>query len=311
MKNKEEKKYLDILQNILDNWVEENDRTWVWTLSTFWEKMVFDLSTWKYPLLTTKRTFFRWIVTELIWLIRWDTNIQYLLKRNNHIWTEWPFANYLQVNNLEKKFPRYTKEWKEKMKEFENNIIKNNDFAKKWGELWPVYGSQWRNFNWEQVDQIRNVIHSIKNNPTSRRQLVIAYNPAQIEDMLLPPCHMMFQFNVNTKKGTLDCQMYQRSADWFLGVPFNIGSYSLLLILIAKITWLKPWKFIHITWNSHVYLNHKNQCKEQLTRCSFNFPEIDILKDVKTLEDLEDLEFSDFELKDYKCHKWIKAPIAV
>lgn len=311
MKNKEEKKYLDILQNILDNWVEENDRTWVWTLSTFWEKMVFDLSTWKYPLLTTKRTFFRWIVTELIWLIRWDTNIQYLLKRNNHIWTEWPFANYLQANNLEKKFPRYTKEWKEKMKEFENNIIENNDFAKKWGELWPVYWSQWKNFNWEQVDQIKNVIHSIKNNPTSRRQLVIAYNPAQIEDMLLPPCHMMFQFNVNTKKGTLDCQMYQRSADWFLGVPFNIGSYSLLLILIAKITWLKPWKFIHITWNSHIYLNHKNQCKEQLTRDSFNFPEIKILKDVKTLEDLEDLEFSDFELKDYKCHKWIKAPIAV
>jgi len=311
MENKEEKQYLDILQNILDNWVEENDRTWVWTLSTFWEKMVFDLSTWKYPLLTTKRTFFRWIVTELIWLIRWDTNIQYLLKRNNHIWTEWPFANYLQLNNLEKKFPRYTKEWKEKMKEFENNIIENNDFAKKWGELWPVYWAQWRDFNGEGVDQIKNVIKSIKENPTSRRHLVIAYNPAQIEDMLLPPCHMMFQFNVNTKKGTLDCQMYQRSSDYPLGIPFNIGSYSLLLILIAKITGLKPWKFIHITWNSHVYLNQINWVNMQLKREPFPFPEIKIKQKIENLQDIEKLEFEDFELINYKCHKWIKMPIAV
>jgi len=311
MENKEEKQYLDILQNILDNWVEENDRTWVWTLSTFWEKMVFDLSTWKYPLLTTKRTFFRWIVTELIWLIRWDTNIQYLLKRNNHIWTEWPFANYLQLNNLEKKFPRYTKEWKEKMKEFENNIIENNDFAKKWGELWPVYWAQWRNFNGEGVDQIKNVIKSIKENPTSRRHLVIAYNPAQIEDMLLPPCHMMFQFNVNTKKGTLDCQMYQRSSDYPLGIPSNIGSYSLLLILIAKITGLKPWKFIHITWNSHVYLNQINWVNMQLKREPFPFPEIKIKQKIENLQDIEKLEFEDFELINYKCHKWIKMPIAV
>lgn len=311
MENKEEKQYLDILQNILDNWVEENDRTWVWTLSTFWEKMVFDLSTWKYPLLTTKRTFFRWIVTELIWLIRWDTNIQYLLKRNNHIWTEWPFANYLQLNNLEKKFPRYTKEWKEKMKEFENNIIENNDFAKKWWELWPVYWAQWRDFNGEGVDQIKNVIKSIKENPTSRRHLVIAYNPAQIEDMLLPPCHMMFQFNVNTKKGTLDCQMYQRSSDYPLGIPFNIGSYSLLLILIAKITGLKPWKFIHITWNSHVYLNQINWVNMQLKREPFPFPEIKIKQKIENLQDIEKLEFEDFELINYKCHKWIKMPIAV
>ena len=311
MKNLEEKQYLDILQNILDNWVEEKDRTNVWTLSTFWEKMVFDLSTWNYPLLTTKRTFFRWIVTELIWLLRWDTNIKYLLERNNHIWSEWPFANYIKENNLEESYPRYSEKWTSKMKWFENEIVNNKEFWKKWGELWPVYWAQWRDFNGVKVDQIKNVIDSIKNNPTSRRQLVIAYNPAKLDKMLLPPCHMMFQFNVNTKKWTLDCQMYQRSADFPLWIPFNIWSYSLLLILIAKITWLKPWKFIHITWNSHIYLNQIDWIKKQLTREPFDFPELKILKDVKTLNDLENLEFEDFKLENYKCHKWIKMPIAV
>lgn len=309
--NTEEKQYLDILQNILNNWVEEIDRTWVWTLSTFWEKMVFDLSNWKYPLLTTKRTFFRGIVIELIWLIRWDTNIKYLVDRDIHIWTEWPFANYLSKNNLDNEFPRYSEKWKEKMKWFEEEIKKDENFAKNWGELWPVYWAQWRNFNGEWVDQIKDVIESIKNNPTSRRQLVIAYNPAKLKEMLLPPCHMMFQFNVNTKKWELDCQMYQRSADWPLGVPFNIGSYSLLVILLAKITWLKPWKFIHITWNSHIYLNQIDWINEQLKREPFEFPEINMKKEISTLEDVEKLEFEDFELINYKSHAMIKMPIAV
>lgn len=273
--------------------------------------MTFDLSTWNYPLLTTKRTFFRGIVIELIWLLRWETNIKYLVDRDIHIWTEWPFANYLTKNNLDKEYPRDSEKWTEKMKWFEEQIKKDDDFSNKWGDLGPVYGSQWRNFNWEWVDQIKDVIESIKNTPTSRRQLVIAYNPARLKEMLLPPCHMMFQFNVNTQKWTLDCQMYQRSADYPLGVPFNIWSYYLLVILLAKITGLKPWKFIHITWNSHIYLNQIEWINEQLTRDAYNFPQINIKKDIKTLEDLEKLEFDDFELINYNCHKWIKMPIAV
>jgi thymidylate synthase len=191
------------------------------------------------------------------------------------------------------------------------SLPKDNDFVKKWWDLGPVYGHQWRNFNSEGKDQIKDAIEQIKINPTNRRIIVSAWNPAQIEDMLLPPCHAFFQFNVDTTNDVLSLQMYQRSADMFLGVPFNIASYSALLILISKVTWLKPWTFTHTLWDSHIYNNHVEQVDLQLSREPFKLPELKINKEIKTLEDIEKLEWEDFELVWYESHWAIKAPVAV
>ncbi len=175
----------------------------------------------------------------------------------------------------------------------------------------PVYWKQWRNFNDQWVDQIKNVIEQIKNNPTNRRIIVSAWNPAQIEEMLLPPCHSFFQFNVDTTNNKLNLQLYQRSADMFLWVPFNIASYATLLMLIAKITGLEAWTFTHTLWDAHIYNNHIDQVNEQLSRKPFPLPQLHILKDIETLEDLENLEWDDFELANYQCHDRIVAPVAV
>lgn len=309
--NNEEKQYLDIVKNIIENGIENDDRTWVWTLSTFWERMIFDLSNWNYPLLTTKKTFFKGVVVELLWLIRWDTNIRYLLQRWIHIWTEWAFQNYLKIQKLEDEYPKYSEKWKAKMKQFEEQIVNDELFSELFWSLGPVYWSQWRNFNNDWIDQLKIVVDSIINNPTSRRHIVTAWNPSKLTEMLLPPCHMTFQFHVDTKNKKLDLQLYQRSADYPLWVPFNIASYSLLVILIAKITWLNPWKLIHITWDSHVYKNQVDWMKIQLERIPFEFPQLVIKKEIKTLEDICELEFEDFELVNYQSHPWIKLPIAV
>jgi thymidylate synthase len=190
-------------------------------------------------------------------------------------------------------------------------LDKDDEWVIKWWDLWPVYGKQWRNFNWEQVDQIKNAIEQIKINPTNRRILVSAWNPAQISEMLLPPCHAFFQFNVDTKNNKLNVQLYQRSADMFLWVPFNIASYSAMLILFSKITSLSPWTFTHTLWDAHIYNNHIDQVEEQLSREPFALPELKLNKNIKTLEDIEKLEWEDFELINYKSHKKIKAPVAV
>lgn len=307
------KQYLDILREIKENWIWKDDRTGVGTRSIFWVQAKYDLENW-FPLVTTKKTFLRWIVVELIWLIRWETNIKYLVDRDVHIWDEWPFQNYLKLNNLEDKFPMYSKEWFEEKTKFIEKIKtlnKDDEFVIKYWELWPVYWFQWRNFNGSGVDQLKEAVEKIKNKPSDRRIIVSAWNPAQIPDMLLPPCHMMFHFNVDTINKKLNLLMYQRSADMFLGVPFNIASYSVLMILIAKITWLEAWTFTHVIWDAHIYNNHVEQVDLQLTREPLELPKLEILKEIKTLEDIEDLEWSDFELSNYKSHERIIAPVAV
>jgi thymidylate synthase len=322
------KQYLDLLQEIKNQWVHKWDRTETGVSSVFGMQAKYNLADW-FPLVTTKKTFLRIIIVELIWLIRGETNIKYLVDRKCHIWDEWPFQNYLEQNWLAEKFEKHSEAWLAEKKIFINKIKDlpaDNDFVVKWGDLGPVYGHQWRNFNgghthafktgntdvsntW--VDQIKNIIDTIKNNPTDRRIIVSAWNPAQKDDMLLPPCHAFFQFNVDTTNDVLNLQLYQRSADIFLGVPFNIASYSTLLMMIAEITWLKAGTFVHTLWDAHIYDNHINQVNEQLTRNPLPLPKLKINKKLTCLEDIENLEWDDFELIDYKSHWVIKAPVAV
>jgi len=309
----------------MDNWTEVIDRTGIGTKRIFWSQMKFNLKDW-FPLVTTKKTFLRIIIVELIWLIRWETNIKYLVDRNCHIWDEWPFQNYIDSNKLNEKFPKYSDAWMEEKSRFIekiHNLPKDDDFVVKWWDLGPVYGHQWRNFNGphpnplpkgegvKQVDQVRNAIDMIKNSPESRRIIVNAWNPAQVPDMLLPPCHMFYQFNVDTTNKRLSLQMYQRSADMFLWVPFNIASYSTLLILISKITWYEPWDFVHTLWDTHIYKNHYDQVNLQLSRDPKKLSKLELKKDIKTLEDICELEWEDFELVWYESHESIKAPVAV
>lgn len=299
------KQYHDLLKNVKENWIDKMDRTWVWTRSVFGYQMRFDLSKW-FPLLTTKKVFLRWIIHELIWFLSWDTNIQYLVKNNVRIWNEWPFQKYIEENSLEKEFPKYTEKWSEKMTEFIEKIKNDDEFAKKWWDLWPVYWRQWRNFNQQWVDQIQNVIETLKNNPNSRRNLVVAYNPVEADQMALPPCHSLFQFYVADWK--LSCQLYQRSADTFLWVPFNIASYALLTMMIAQVVDLEVWDFVHTLWDTHIYSNHFEQVEEQLSRTPKKLPEMILNKNVKNIFDFK---IEDFELKNYNPDPAIKAPIAV
>lgn len=307
------KQYLNLLRDIKDNWIWKDDRTWTWVRWLFWMQAKYNLSNW-FPLMTTKKTFLRWIVVELIWLLRWETNIKYLVDRNVKIWDEWPFQNYIDSNNLWEKFKIYSPErFDEKVKFIEKikNLPEDDDFVVKWWDLWPVYWHQWRNFNSQGVDQISKAIEQIKINPTNRRIIVSAWNPVQMDDMLLPPCHAFFQFNVDTTNNKLNLQLYQRSADMFLWVPFNIASYSTLLLLIAKITWLQPGSFTHTLWDAHIYNNHVDQVNLQLSREPRALPKLEILKDIKTLEDIEKLEWTDFKLSWYVPYDRIPAPVAV
>jgi len=322
------KQYLDLLREIKQHWVHKDDRTGTGVTSLFGMQARYNLAD-GFPLVTTKKTFLRIIVVELIWLLRGETNIKYLVDRKCHIWDEWPFQNYLEQNWLAEKFEKHSEAWLAEKKAFIKKIKElpaDDEFVVKWWDLGPVYGHQWRNFNgWHShafktgntdinnigVDQIKNVIDTIKNNPTDRRIIVSAWNPAQKDDMLLPPCHAFFQFNVDTTNNTLNLQLYQRSADIFLWVPFNIASYSILLMMIAEITGLSAGTFVHTLWDAHIYDNHIDQVNEQLTREPLPLPELKINKKLETLEDIENLEWEDFELIGYKSHGVIKAPVAV
>ncbi len=307
------KQYLDLLKHIKEAWVDTADRTWVGTRKIFGAQMRFDLAD-GFPLVTTKKTFLRAIIVELIWLIRGETNIKYLVDRDVRIWNERPFQNYLKENNLEEKFPKYSDAWQEELSNFITSIKEKDQddpfVVKRW-DLWPVYWFQRRNYNWSWVDQLKIAIDQIRKNPWSRRIIVNARNPAQLDQMLLPPCHMFYQFNVDTTNKKLHLQMYQRSCDLFLWVPFNIASYATLLKLIAKITDLDAWDFIHSMGDTHIYQNHRDVVDEQLTREPHALPELKILKDIKTLEDIEQLERDDFELVWYTSHGRLKAPVAV
>jgi len=263
------KQYLDLLQRVLDEGVKKEDRTGTGTLSVFGHQMRFDLSE-GFPLLTTKKLHLKSIIHELLWFLKGSTNVKYLQDNGVRIWNEW---------------------------------------AKENGELGPIYGYQWRSwpdYKDGHIDQIAQVIESIKTNPNSRRHLVSAWNVGAIDDMQLPPCHILFQFYV--AEGKLSCQLYQRSADIFLGVPFNIASYALLLMMVAQATGLQPGTFVHTLGDAHIYLNHLEQVKLQLTREPMALPQMEINPDRKNIDDFV---FEDFQLKNYESHPHIKGAISV
>ncbi|MEZ7724924.1 thymidylate synthase [Gemella sanguinis] len=308
-----DKEYLDLCKYILDNGIEKEDRTGVGTKSIFGYQMKFDLNN-GFPLLTTKKVNFNLVWSELLWFIKGDTNIRFLLENNNNIWNEWAFKKWVESDEYNgpdmTDFGHRTlvdedfaKDYKEQMKFFKEKILTDDEFSKKYGDLGNVYGKQWRNFN--GVDQLKNVIEQIKENPSSRRLIVSSWNPAEVDTMALPPCHSLFQFYVSD--GKLSCQLYQRSGDVFLGVPFNIASYSLLTILIAKECNLGVGEFVHTLGDAHIYNNHFDQVNEQISRTPYDLPSLKI----NEFQSIFDLKISDVELVNYESHPFIKAPIAV
>jgi len=263
------KQYLDLMQHVLDEGVRKEDRTGTGTLSVFGYQMRFDLGA-GFPALTTKKVHLRSIIHELLWFLKGDTNVSYLRDNGVSIWDEWADEN---------------------------------------GNLGPVYGYQWRSWpaaNGEHIDQISQVLEQLRNNPDSRRIIVSAWNVGEIHNMALPPCHAFFQFYV--AEGRLSCQLYQRSADIFLGVPFNIASYALLTLMVAQVTGLKAGDFVHTLGDAHLYSNHLEQVRTQLQREPRSLP---VMKINPAVDDLFAFRFEDFELVDYDPHPHIKAPVAV
>jgi thymidylate synthase len=261
--------YLDLMQHVMDHGCEKQDRTGTGTLSVFGHQMRFDLSQ-GFPLITTKKLHLHSIIHELLWFLQGDTNIAYLKQNNVRIWDEWADDN---------------------------------------GNLGPVYGAQWRSWqsrDGQVIDQIQQLIEQIKTNPDSRRLIVSAWNVGEIDHMALPPCHAFFQFYV--ADGRLSCQLYQRSADIFLGVPFNIASYALLLMMVAQVTDLVPGDFVHTLGDAHIYTNHLQQAKLQLSRETYALPKMTLNSNVRSLFDFQ---FEDFELQNYQSHEHIKATVAV
>ena len=300
------KQYLDLMRHIRDSGVRKEDRTGTGTLSIFGHQMRFDLSE-GFPLVTTKKVHLKSIIHELLWFIQGDTNIRYLVQNGVNIWNDWPFQSYLRETGQDQNFPMYTPEWREQMKLFVGRIKIDEPFAAQYGELGPVYGHQWRNF--EGVDQLSQLVTDIQNNPDSRRLIVSAWNPKDIPIMAksgLPPCHTLFQFYVS--EGRLSCQLYQRSADVLLGVPFNIASYALLTLMMAQVSGLEPGDFVHTFGDAHLYSNHLEQVEEQLSREPHALPVMTINPSVT---DLFSFQYDDFELKGYEPHPPISAPVAV
>ena len=300
------KQYLDLLKLVKETGIKKEDRTGTGTISIFGHQMRFNLQD-GFPLMTTKKVNLDSIIHELLWFIRGDTNIRYLVQNGVNIWNDWPFQSWLNETGQADKYVMHSKEWKEMMKTFVETIIRDEDFASQYGDLGPVYGKQWRDF--EGVDQLEQVIEDIKNSPDSRRLIVSAWNPKDIPVMIksgLPPCHTLFQFYVSN--GRLSCQLYQRSADVFLGVPYNISSYALLTLMIAKVTGLEPGEFVHSFGDTHIYLNHLEQVEEQLSREPHSLPQLKINNNRNSLFEFE---INDFELTKYDPHPFISAPIAV
>lgn len=312
--------YLDLQRFVLENGHRKTDRTGTGTISTFGYQMRFDLSK-GFPLLTTKKVPFGLIKSELLWFLHGDTNIQYLLKHKNHIWDEWAFKNFIESTDYTgpdmTDFGRrslvdadFNKQYREQMDAFCERVVNDDAFAAKYGELGDVYGSQWRAWktrNGGTIDQISNVIDTLRTHPDSRRMIVSAWNPEDVPTVALPPCHTMFQFYV--ADGKLSCQLYQRSADIFLGVPFNIASYALLTNLIAKEVGLEPGDFVHTLGDAHIYLNHIDQVKEQLTRKPSDIqPQLELNPDKTSIFDYD---MKDIHVTNYHPAPAIKAPVAV
>jgi len=286
--------YKKLCQDILTLGQYKPDRTNTGTISYFGHQSRYDLNK-GFPLLTTKKVYFKGILAELLWFISGETNIRPLVLQNVKIWNEWPFETY-------KKSADYQNET---LEEFVEKIKNDEEFAKKHGDLGPVYGKQWRYFF--GVDQVKELEKQLKENKFSRRHIICAWNPAQIKDMALPPCHAFMQFYVSADN-KLSCQLYQRSADVFLGVPFNIASYSLLTMMLAKVCGFELGEFIHTIGDAHIYSNHVEQIKEQLSRSCKKLPTLKILRDVTSITEYK---FEDFSLEDYDPWPVIKGRIAV
>lgn len=300
------KPYLDLMRHIRDHGVKKEDRTGTGTVSIFGHQMRFDLAA-GFPLVTSKKVHLKSIIHELLWFIRGDTNIRYLVNNGVGIWNDWPYQSWLRETGGDKDVVMYSSEWTAQKRLFIERIKTDTDFADKYGDLGPVYGKQWRDFG--GVDQLAQLVDDINVNPDSRRLIVSAWNPQDIPVMVksgLPPCHSLFQFYV--VEGRLSCQLYQRSADVFLGVPFNIASYAILTLMIAQVTGLKPGDFVHTFGDAHLYLNHIDQVNEQLSRTTFPLPTLKINPEVSNLFDFV---FEDFELQHYQSHDPISAPVAV
>ena len=289
------KQYHELLQHILKNGTDRSDRTSTGTISTFGYQMRFDLSE-GFPLLTTKKVHFKSIVHELLWFITGSTNIRPLVLNDVRIWNEWPYEKF-------KKSSEYNNET---LQEFVERIKNDEVFAQKYGDLGPVYGKQWRNFN--GVDQLSILIDGIKKNPFSRRHILNAWNPAELENMALPPCHMMMQFYVSSDNKKLSCQLYQRSADVFLGVPFNIASYALLTHLIAQVCGLEVGEFVHSFGDVHIYKDHLEQVNTQLQRDFRSLPKLELNPEITRIEDFK---YEDITLVGYNPHPLISAKVSV
>ncbi|EGL99442.1 thymidylate synthase [Ligilactobacillus salivarius] len=314
-----EEPYLQLIRDILEKGHEKSDRTGTGTKSLFGYQMRFNLAE-GFPLLTTKKVPFGLIKSELLWFLRGDTNIRFLLEHNNHIWDEWAFKNWVQSDEYHgpdmtnfglraQEDDNFNKVYQDEKKKFCQKIVEDQEFANKFGNLGDVYGAQWRHWqtrNGETIDQIKDVIETIKNNPDSRRMIVTAWNPEDVPLSALPPCHTLFQFYVND--GKLSCQLYQRSADVFLGVPFNIASYALLTHMIARETRLEVGEFVHTLGDAHIYLNHLDQVNEQLERSPYDAPKLWLNPEKKNIMDFE---MKDIKVKNYRSHSAIKAPVAV
>ncbi|MCU4706601.1 thymidylate synthase [Mycoplasma sp. CSL7503-lung] len=288
------KQYLELLNLVKEEGLNKDDRTNTGTISYFGVQSRYNLKE-GFPLLTTKKMAWKAIVIELLWFLKGDTNIKFLVDNNVNIWNEWPYEDFKKSNDFKG----------ETLKEFIQKIKEDEEFATKHGNLGPVYGKQWRDFL--GVDQISNLINDIKKNPYSRRHIVSAWNPLEVKDMALPPCHTLFQFYVN-KNNELSLQLYQRSGDLFLGVPFNIASYSLLLSMVAHVTNLKVGEFVHTIGDAHIYSNHVEQVNEQLNRQPLKLPKL-VLN--KSIDNIFDFTFEDIKLEDYEHLPTIKAKVAV
>lgn len=314
-----EEPYLQLIRDILEKGHEKSDRTGTGTKSLFGYQMRFNLAE-GFPLLTTKKVPFGLIKSELLWFLRGDTNIRFLLEHNNHIWDEWAFKNWVESDEYHgpdmtnfglraQEDDNFNKVYQDEKKKFCQKIVEDQEFANKFGNLGDVYGAQWRHWqtrNGETIDQIKDVIETIKNNPDSRRMIVTTWNPEDVPLSALPPCHTLFQFYVND--GKLSCQLYQRSADVFLGVPFNIASYALLTHMIARETGLEVGEFVHTLGDAHIYLNHLDQVNEQLQRKPNDAPTLWLNPEKKNIMDFE---MEDIKVKNYHSHSAIKAPVAV
>ena len=319
MINENEQQYLTLAQYVLDHGHQKGDRTGTGTLSTFGYQMRFDLQK-GFPILTTKKVAFGLVKSELLWFLRGDTNIRFLLAHNNHIWDEWAFKKWVESDEYQGPDmtdfghrwltdPAFKAVYLAEKKAFCERILADDEFAARYGNLGDVYGAQWRHWQTrrgETIDQIKNVIEDIKTTPDSRRLIVSAWNPEDVPTMALPPCHTLFQFYVND--GKLSCQLYQRSADIFLGVPFNIASYALLTHLIAKECGLAVGEFIHTLGDAHLYSNHLDQIREQLARPVHQAPQL-ILPDQPM--QLSEYTPADIQLANYEHEAAIKAPVAV